>query len=107
MTKVKLLSAVAILSTVIATPVLAQEAVQEPGMQAFTRVWVLDPKQAGQRALWRRHVTAVRLRARQRNIMRARQRSITLALTSCDKAADGQARPTLPVLQPSRYFPWL
>ena len=35
MTKFKLLSVAAILSTVIATPVLAQQAVQEPGMQAF------------------------------------------------------------------------
>ena len=31
----KLLSAAAILSVAIATPVFAQEAVQEPGMQAF------------------------------------------------------------------------
>ncbi len=35
MTRFKLLSVAAILSTVIATPVLAQQAVQEPGMQAF------------------------------------------------------------------------
>ena len=35
MTKFKLLSVAAILSTVIATPVLAQQAVQEPGEQAF------------------------------------------------------------------------
>jgi hypothetical protein len=37
MTKFKLLSVAAILSTVIATPVIAQEAVQEPGLQAFYR----------------------------------------------------------------------
>ena len=35
MTNFKLLSAAAILSAAIATPVFAQEAVQEPGMQAF------------------------------------------------------------------------
>ena len=35
MTKFKLLSVAAILSTVIATPVIAQQAVQEPGAQAF------------------------------------------------------------------------
>jgi hypothetical protein len=35
MTKFKLLSVAAILSTVIATPGLAQQAVQEPGMRAF------------------------------------------------------------------------
>jgi hypothetical protein len=35
MTKLKLLAATAILSTAIATPVLAQQAVQEPGAQAF------------------------------------------------------------------------
>jgi hypothetical protein len=37
MTNFKLLSVAAILSTVIATPVIAQEAVQEPGLQAFYR----------------------------------------------------------------------
>jgi hypothetical protein len=35
MTNFKLLSAAAILSAAIATPVFAQEAVQEPGAQAF------------------------------------------------------------------------
>jgi hypothetical protein len=35
MTNFKLLGVAAILSTVIATPVIAQEAVQEPGLQAF------------------------------------------------------------------------
>jgi hypothetical protein len=35
MTNFKLLGVAAILSTVIATPVLAQQAVQEPGLQAF------------------------------------------------------------------------
>jgi len=35
MTKFKLLAVAAILSTVIATPGIAQQAVQEPGMQAF------------------------------------------------------------------------
>ncbi len=35
MTNFKLLSAAAILSAAIATPVFAQEAVQEPGLQAF------------------------------------------------------------------------
>jgi hypothetical protein len=35
MTNFKLLSAAAILSAAIATPVFAQEAVQEPGVQAF------------------------------------------------------------------------
>jgi hypothetical protein len=35
MTNFKLLGVAAILSTAIATPVLAQQAVQEPGMQAF------------------------------------------------------------------------
>jgi hypothetical protein len=35
MTKFKLLSVAAILSTVIATPGIAQQAVQEPGMRAF------------------------------------------------------------------------
>jgi hypothetical protein len=35
MTKFKFLSLAAILSTVIATPVIAQQAVQEPGAQAF------------------------------------------------------------------------
>jgi hypothetical protein len=35
MTNFKLLGAAAILSTVILTPAMAQEAVQEPGMQAF------------------------------------------------------------------------
>jgi hypothetical protein len=35
MTKFKLLSVGAILSTVIAAPGIAQEAVQEPGLQAF------------------------------------------------------------------------
>jgi len=35
MTNFKLLSAAAILSTAIVTPVFAQQAVDEPGMQAF------------------------------------------------------------------------
>jgi hypothetical protein len=35
MTKFKLLSVAAVLSVAIATPVVAQEAVQEPGLQAF------------------------------------------------------------------------
>jgi hypothetical protein len=35
MTNFKLLSVAAILSTAIATPVFAQQAVDEPGMQAF------------------------------------------------------------------------
>jgi hypothetical protein len=35
MTKFKLLSVAAILSAAIATPAIAQQAVQEPGMQAF------------------------------------------------------------------------
>jgi hypothetical protein len=35
MTKFKLLSLAAILSTAIVTPVFAQQAVDEPGMQAF------------------------------------------------------------------------
>ena len=35
MTNFKLLGVAAILSTVIVTPVLAQQAVQEPGLQAF------------------------------------------------------------------------
>jgi hypothetical protein len=35
MTKFKLLSVAAVLSAAIATPVVAQEAVQEPGLQAF------------------------------------------------------------------------
>jgi hypothetical protein len=35
MTNFKLLSVAAILSTVIATPGMAQQAVQEPGLQAF------------------------------------------------------------------------
>jgi hypothetical protein len=35
MTNFKLLGVAAILSTVIATPGIAQEAVQEPGLQAF------------------------------------------------------------------------
>jgi hypothetical protein len=35
MTNFKLLSVAAILSTVIASPVFAQQAVDEPGMQAF------------------------------------------------------------------------
>jgi hypothetical protein len=35
MSNFKFLSAVAILSTVILTPAMAQEAVQEPGLQAF------------------------------------------------------------------------
>jgi hypothetical protein len=35
MTKFKLLSVAAILSTAIVTPVFAQQAVDEPGMQAF------------------------------------------------------------------------
>ena len=35
MTNFKLVGVAAILSTAIATPVLAQQAVQEPGMQAF------------------------------------------------------------------------
>jgi hypothetical protein len=35
MTNFKLISAAAILSAAIATPVFAQEAVQEPGLQAF------------------------------------------------------------------------
>jgi hypothetical protein len=35
MTNFKLLGAAAILSAAIATPALAQEAVQEPGVQAF------------------------------------------------------------------------
>jgi len=35
MTNFKLLSVAAILSTVIATPVFAQQAVDEPGLQAF------------------------------------------------------------------------
>jgi len=35
----------------------------------------MDPEQAGQRALWHRYVTAVRMRAHRPNIMRARQRS--------------------------------
>lgn len=37
MTTFKLLGVAAILSTVIATPGIAQQAVQEPGMQAFYR----------------------------------------------------------------------
>ena len=35
MTRFKLFSAVALVSAVIATPVVAQQAVQEPGAQAF------------------------------------------------------------------------
>lgn len=35
MTKLKLLSAVAVLSTALATPLMAQEATQEPGMIGF------------------------------------------------------------------------
>jgi hypothetical protein len=35
MTSFKLLGIAAILSAVIATPVMAQEAIQEPGLQAF------------------------------------------------------------------------
>jgi hypothetical protein len=35
MTRFKLLSVAAILSTVIATPGIAQQAVQEPGLRAF------------------------------------------------------------------------
>jgi hypothetical protein len=35
MNKLKLLAAAAILSTAVATPVFAQQAVQEPGAQAF------------------------------------------------------------------------
>jgi hypothetical protein len=35
MTNFKLLGVLAILSTAIVTPVLAQQAVQEPGLQAF------------------------------------------------------------------------
>jgi hypothetical protein len=35
MTKLKILGAVAVLSTALATPVLAQEATQEPGMVGF------------------------------------------------------------------------
>jgi hypothetical protein len=35
MTKFKLLAVAAILSTTIATPGIAQQAVQEPGLQAF------------------------------------------------------------------------
>jgi hypothetical protein len=35
MTNIKLLSAAAILSTVILTPAMAQQAVQEPGLEAF------------------------------------------------------------------------
>ena len=35
MTNFKLLGVAAILSTIIATPVMAQPAVQEPGLQAF------------------------------------------------------------------------
>ena len=36
MTKLKLLGAAAVLSTALASPVLAQEATQEPGMIGFT-----------------------------------------------------------------------
>ncbi|MCA1452211.1 hypothetical protein I6F35_03140 [Bradyrhizobium sp. BRP22] len=35
MTRFKLFSAVALVSAVVATPVVAQQAVQEPGAQAF------------------------------------------------------------------------
>jgi hypothetical protein len=35
MTKFRLLAVTAILSTAVATPVIAQQAVQEPGLQAF------------------------------------------------------------------------
>ena len=35
MTNFKLLGVAAILSTIIATPIMAQPAVQEPGLQAF------------------------------------------------------------------------
>ena len=35
MTNFKLLGAAAIVSTIVATPVMAQQAVQEPGAQAF------------------------------------------------------------------------
>jgi hypothetical protein len=43
-TNFKLLGVAAILSTIIATPVMAQPAVQEPGYRLSRRAWALDPK---------------------------------------------------------------
>jgi O-antigen ligase len=64
MTKFKLLSVAAILSTVIATPGIAQQAAQEPGLQAFYQRLGVDPAQAGRRALWHQHAPAAHMRAR-------------------------------------------
>jgi hypothetical protein len=85
MTSFKLFGVAAILSTAIATPGIAQQAVQEPGLRASTRAWVLDPAQAGQLAASHLYAAAALMRARWRNIMRARHRSITPALTSGER----------------------
>jgi hypothetical protein len=62
MTNLKLLSVTAILSAAIATPVFAQQAVDEPGLQAFYQSLGVGSLTARQRAPWRRHA-AVRMRA--------------------------------------------
>lgn len=53
----------------------------------FMRAWVLDSTRG--QALWHRRVS-VHMQAPQRN---ARQRSVTSALTGCDRAAIGLVAP--------------
>jgi hypothetical protein len=47
MTRFKLLSVAALLSAVIATPAIAQQAVQEPGLQAFYQSLRVGPGAGG------------------------------------------------------------
>ena len=63
MTNFKLFSLAAILSTVIATPVFAQQAVDEPGLQAFYQSPGVGSHDSATTA-WHRHAAA-RMRARQ------------------------------------------
>src|SRR5258708_159172 len=49
MTKFKLLAVATVLSAMIATPGIAQQAVQEPGLQAFYQLGCWIPRRAGGR----------------------------------------------------------
>ena len=50
MTKFKLLAVATVLSAMIATPGIAQQAVQEPGLQAFYQSWGVGSRGAPARA---------------------------------------------------------
>src|SRR5258706_3249872 len=86
MPRFKLLSVAAILSAVTATPGIAQQAVQEPGLRAFYQSLGVGSGTSGTAST----MASVRssgsyASARRRNIMRARHRGIMPAVTGCDR----------------------